>query len=141
MPRFFNPQGVVSPASNYHQGAIYDGPATRLIASGQVGVRLDGSIPENLEQQIEVAWDNLTGVLAEGGMSLADLVKITAFVTVPASVGLFRAAWNRRLLGHAPACTYIEVMGLANPAFLIELEGEAVREHIAAPEVKKEHVE
>ena len=77
---------------------------------------------------MEVAWDNLAGVLAGGGMSLADLVKITAFVTVPASVGLFRTVRDRRLLGHAPACTYIEVSGLASPAFLIELEGEAVQE-------------
>jgi 2-iminobutanoate/2-iminopropanoate deaminase len=135
MPRFFNPQGVALPASNYNQGAIYEGPATRLIISGQVGVRLDGSIPGTLEEQMEVAWDNLAGVLAGGGMSLADLVKITAFVTVPASVGLFRAVRDRRLLGHAPACTYIEVSGLASPAFLMELEGEAVQE------LNKEHVE
>ncbi len=56
-------------------------------------------------------------------------------MTVPASVGLFRAVRDRRLLGHAPACTYIEVSGLASPAFLMELEGEAVQE------LNKEHVE
>jgi serine/threonine protein kinase len=67
-------------------------------------------------------------VLAAAGMGVGDLVKITAFIVPADGVGLFRAIRDRRLLGHAPACTYLQVAGLASPAFLFELEGEAARE-------------
>jgi 2-iminobutanoate/2-iminopropanoate deaminase len=128
MPRFFNPKAIVAPASRYSQGALCDHRARRLVISGQIGVRPDGTVADGLEAQMEVAWDNLEAVLAEAGMTVHDLVKITGYCVPAGSVAPFRTIRDRRLAGHAPACTYIENVGLASPAFLFELEGEAVRE-------------
>jgi enamine deaminase RidA (YjgF/YER057c/UK114 family) len=128
MPHFFNPDTIVAPASRYSQGALCDARARRLIISGQIGVRPDGSVAEGLEAQMEVAWDNLEAVLAGAGMTVHDLVKITGFCVPPGSVATFRTVRDRRLKGHAPACTYIEAVGLASPIFLFEIEGEALRE-------------
>jgi len=128
MPRFFNPPTIVAPASRYSQGAICAASARRLIVSGQIGVRPDGSVAEGLEAQMEVAWDNLEAVLAGAGMTVHDLVKITGFCVPPGSVGPFRTIRDARLKGHAPACTYLEGVALASPAFLFEIEAEAVRE-------------
>lgn len=128
MPRFFNPGTIIAPASRYSQGALHNHSARRLVISGQIGVRPDGSVAEGLEAQMEVAWDNLEAVLAEAGMTVHDLVKITGFCVPPGSVAAFRTVRDRRLAGHAPACTYLENIGLASPAFLFEIEGEAVRE-------------
>ena len=61
-------------------------------------------------------------------MEIADLVKMTTYVTVPGSVATFRRVRDRRFAGHAPASTYLEVAGLASPRFLVEIEGEAVKE-------------
>jgi 2-iminobutanoate/2-iminopropanoate deaminase len=132
MPRFFNPSRIAQPASRYSQGVVHSARARRLIISGQVGIRPDGTIAETLEEQMEVAWDNLVEVLREGGMTVADLVKIVTFVTVPGSVGLARKVRQSRLGQHAPASTYLEVAGLASPQFLFEVEGEAVSEDPAA---------
>ncbi len=128
MPRFINPPTVVAPASNYSQSAEHALRERRLVVSGQIGMRPDGSLPEGLEEQMEVAWDNLIAVLADAGMGVNDLVKATVYVTVPGSVGPYRAVRDRKLGGHAPACTYLEVSGLARSDFLVEIEGEAVKE-------------
>jgi 2-iminobutanoate/2-iminopropanoate deaminase len=128
MPRFFNPRRIAQPASLYSQGVVHSARARRLVISGQVGARLDGTIAETLEEQMEVAWDNLIEVLSEGGMTVADLVKVVTYVTVPGSVALARKVRVKKLGQHAPASTYLEVAGLASPAFVFEVEGEAVSE-------------
>ena len=96
--------------------------------SGQIGMRPDGSLAEGLEAQMEVAWGNLIAILHDAGMTVNDLVKVTVYVTVPGSVGPFRTVRDRKLAGHAPACTYLEIAGLARPDFLTEIEGEAVQD-------------
>jgi 2-iminobutanoate/2-iminopropanoate deaminase len=128
MPRFFNPRRIAQPASRYSQGVVHSARARRMVISGQIGARLDGSIAESLEEQMEIAWDNLIEVLTEGGMTVADLVKIVTYVTVPGSVSLARQIRQKKLGMHAPASSYLEVAGLASPAVLFEVEGEAVSE-------------
>jgi enamine deaminase RidA (YjgF/YER057c/UK114 family) len=128
MPRFLNPPGLAPPASRFSHGVEHRLAVRRLLISGQVGVRPDGSVPEGLEAQTELALDNLIAVLGEAGMEIADLVKMTTYVTVPGAVATFRRVRDRRFSGHAPASTYLEVAGLASPRFLVEIEGEAVKE-------------
>jgi len=128
MPRFVNPPRIAAPASNYSHGVVHGARARRLIISGQVGMRLDGSVPEGLREQIELAFDNLLAVITEAGMVRTDIVKISAFCTVAGGVAPFRRVRDRKLDRHAPASTYLQVAGLAAPALLFELEGEAVSE-------------
>lgn len=128
MPRFFNPAQVVAPASRYSQGAEHRLSGRRVVASGQLGLRPDGTLAEGLVDQMEVAWDNLFAVIRDAGMDVNDLVKVTVYVTVPGSVGPYRQVRDAKLDGHAPACTYLEIAGLARPEFLVEIEGEAVQD-------------
>lgn len=128
MPRFFNPRHTARPSSKFSHGVVHSARARRLVISGQVGVLADGTILPDLEGQMQAAWDNLVSVLEEAGMGVTDLIKITAFVTVPGSVNTFRKIRDQRLMGHCPASTYLEVTGLARPDFMFEIEGEAVTE-------------
>jgi enamine deaminase RidA (YjgF/YER057c/UK114 family) len=128
MPRYFNPRAVAAPASRYSHGVAHSAQARRLVISGQVGIRPDGSVPGDLDGQMEAAWDNLITVLHEGGMTVADLIKVTTYVTVPDSIAAVRAVRQRKLGQHAPAATHLIVAGLATPAFLFEVEGEAISE-------------
>ena len=128
MPRFLNPPTIVAPASRYSHGVEHRLGMRRLVISGQVGVRPDGTVPDGLEAQTELALDNLVAVLREAGMDIPDLVKMTTYVTVPGSAAVFRRVRDRRFAGHAPASTYLEIAGLASPRFLVEIEGEAVKE-------------
>jgi 2-iminobutanoate/2-iminopropanoate deaminase len=128
MPRYFNPATVPAPASHYSQGIAHGAVFKRLIISGQIGVGVDGTIAKGLEAQMEQAWDNMLHILDAAQLDRTDLVKITVFVTVPGSVGLYRKIREKKLGSHAPCATYLEIAGLASPELLVEIEGEAVRE-------------
>jgi 2-iminobutanoate/2-iminopropanoate deaminase len=128
MPRFLNPAAIAAPASRYSHGVEHAADARRVVVSGQIGMRPDGSLADGFEAQAAVAFDNLLAVVAETGMAASDLVKVTAFATEPGQVAVFRAVRDRKLGGHAPAATYLEVAGLARPDYLVEIEAEVVKE-------------
>lgn len=126
MHREINPSDFPAPQSNYSQGVVHDAIAKRLVISGQVGVRSDGSIADGLEAQMQQTWDNFLAVLDAAGFTPADVVKVTLFTTVPA-LQEFRRGREKALAGCAPAATYVQVAGLADPNFIVEIEGEAVK--------------
>lgn len=128
LPRPINPRTMAPPASRYAHGIVHSARARRLIVSGQIGVRPDGSVPETLAEQIDCAFDNVFAVIAEAGMTPTDLVRINAYCTLPRSVGIYRSVRDRKLQGHLVAATYIEIAGLADPKYLFEIEAEAVFE-------------
>ena len=132
MPRFLNPPTVPAPASRYSQAVALGAPFKRLIISGQPGMRPDGTLEDELEPQLEQAWDNVLACLEAAGLAATDIVKVTTYVTVSGVVTLARAIRERKLGRHAPASTYLEVAGLASPLWLCEIEAEAVREASAA---------
>ncbi len=128
MLEFINPPTVQTPGSRYSQAVVIHPGARRLILSGQVGADATGAIREGLAQQTEQVFDNIEAVLTAAGMQMSDLVKLVIFCAVPGGSAVVREIRNRRLAGHAPASTFLQVAGLANPAYLIEIEGEAARE-------------
>jgi 2-iminobutanoate/2-iminopropanoate deaminase len=127
MPRSWNPATIAAPNSLYSHG-VEHGPGRRLVISGQVALRKDGTLAEGLEAQLAQCWDNLIDVLHAAGMEVTDLVKVSIFVTVPDAIAVSRRIREEKLKGHAPAATFLQVAGLARPDFLAEIEGEAVRE-------------
>lgn len=128
MPRPVNPRSIAAPASHFAHGIVHSARARRLVISGQVGNRMDGSVAEGVADQLDCAFDNIFAILAEAGMSATNLIKISVFATVPGSVSLYRTVRDRRLAGHLVAATYLEVSGLADPRYLVEIEAEAVCE-------------
>ena len=121
-----NPSDTARPGSRFNHGMAHSGGMRRLVISGQVGMRPDGSVPEDFEAQMEQAMDNLFAVLKAARMSVRDLVKMTVFVTRPDVLEAYREIRDRKLAGHAIAMTYLQVVGLAKPVYLVEIEGEAV---------------
>lgn len=122
-----NPAGMAPPFSCYSHGASAPAGARWLYVSGQVGVAPDGTVPDEPERQIELAWDNLMAVLADAGMSRADLVKVDGFITRPELVPLYRKIRERRFAGHAAATTLVIVAGLAEPNLVVEIQAVAAR--------------
>jgi 2-iminobutanoate/2-iminopropanoate deaminase len=126
MRREINPETFPKPQSNYSQGVVHGPIKERLVISGQVGVRPDGSVADGLEAQMAQTWENFLAVLGSAGFQTADVVKVTVYVTEP-GLQEFRRGREAALAGYAPAATYVEVAGLADPRFLVEIEGEAVK--------------
>lgn len=121
-----NPPGVREPASRYSHTILIENESRRLVLSGQVGMDLDGSIPNNAEAQVALVFRNLRTLLKAHGMGIENVVKTTAFLTDRSVLPAYRAAREAVFAGHAPASTLLFVAGLADPRFLVEVEAEAV---------------
>jgi enamine deaminase RidA (YjgF/YER057c/UK114 family) len=83
MPPFelSNPEGVHRSVKSYSLAASVEAGARRLIVSGQVGMRSDGTIPDDGAAQIAQAYDNLRTVLGAHGMGLTDVVRTLVLLT------------------------------------------------------------
>lgn len=124
--RFDNPAAVHKPGSRYSHAAVIEGGGRRLVISGQIGVRPDGSFAEGGEAQVEQALANLGAILAAHGMGPANIVKMGVFLTERALIPAWRARREAFLGTHAPASTLLLVAGLADPRLVFEVEAEAV---------------
>ena len=126
--KIINPENVVKPASNYAQAVVHATASERIVISGQLGLRPDGTLEKGLEAQMERAWNNVFAVMAAAGFDKQQLIRATIYVTLPGQVAVYRKVRDKVLDGHLCANTYLEIPGLAKPEFLVEIEAEAVKE-------------
>ena len=80
----------------------------------------------DIEAQTVAVYESLKETLASAGATFAALVKITVFATkleYRAKIGEVRA---RYISQPPPASTFVVVASLADPDFLVEIEGVAV---------------
>ncbi len=123
-----NPAAIHKPAGNYSHGAEVPAGARMLYIAGQVGARPDGSVPADPAAQAEQVWENVKAILADAGMGPGDLVSLNTYVTSTATIPHYRAARDKVLAGVAPpASALLVVAALANPAWLIEIQGVAAK--------------
>jgi enamine deaminase RidA (YjgF/YER057c/UK114 family) len=95
--------------------------------AGQIGVRPDGSVPATIEEQTEVVWQNILAVLADAGMGIGDVVKITSFLTRFENFPKFAQVRAQYLGSHRPASTLLVISSLARPELLVEVEAIAAK--------------
>jgi 2-iminobutanoate/2-iminopropanoate deaminase len=80
----------------------------------------------DIEAQTVAVFESLKETLTAAGATFADLTKITVFTTkleYRAKIGAVRARYIR---DDPPASTFVVVTSLADPEFLVEIEGVAV---------------
>jgi 2-iminobutanoate/2-iminopropanoate deaminase len=121
-----NPPTVVQPASRYAQAIVHSAAARRLVISGQIGVTPDGRVLDGLEAQARQTWANIFALLAHAGFEKRHLIKAVTYCTVPGQIAVNRKVRDAALGDVVIASTYLEIAGLASPAFLVEIEAEAV---------------
>jgi 2-iminobutanoate/2-iminopropanoate deaminase len=120
--RDLNAPDAPLPVAAYTQAIEVSGPTRTLYISGQVGLRMDGSIPDDIVEQTRLAWQNLEAQLKAAGMTLDNLVKITTILPNFDDLAAAREGRSKVLGDRKPTSTLI-VGGLANPAWKIEIEG------------------
>lgn len=131
MKEFRNPSDVHPPVGGYTHQIEVTGAERLLILSGQVGMRPDGSVPQDAIEQLEVACENLIRNLHAAQMNVEDIVKLT-FYLVHEPGAVERAAERRQVLAakfgeHRPCATLVFVPALAAPMYKVELDGWASR--------------
>jgi len=126
MKRPINPAAIRPPFAQYSHAVQITGDRM-LFASGQLGVAPDDTVPEDVEAQAVLCFENIKAILNEAGMSLADVVRFTAYVTDRAYFPIYGAVRSRYVEGNAFASTLVIVSGFTRPEFKIEVEVTAVR--------------
>ncbi|TDD59475.1 RidA family protein [Kribbella antibiotica] len=114
----------------YNQGELITGETRTLYCAGQTAMNADGKPehPGDMAAQLTLTLDNLEAVLAEAGMTLANVVRLNVYTTdvddLFGSYGVLAARLGAA--GVAPATTMLGVTRLAIPDLLVELEATAV---------------
>ena len=108
-----------------HQRQDGDRQRRRHQLSGQLGIAPDGTVPGGVAAQAALCFDNLLAILAAAGMSAADLVRLTTYLTDPAELAAYMSVRDRYVGAPPPASTLLVVQALARPQFRIEIEAVA----------------
>ena len=98
----------------------------RVWVSGMVGIRKDGSIPEDVVGQFQVAMDWVDRALRAAGGRPEHIVKVQVFLTDindRAKINPLRQDYFGK---HRPASTLVEVSALITPQLKVEIEAEAI---------------
>lgn len=114
----------------FNQGEVVSGHSRTLYCSGQAAMDADGKAQHagDMAAQLALTIDNLEAVLAEAGMTLANLVRLNVYATDIDLLFQHYGVLVSRLAaaGVAPPGTMLGVTRLAVPDLMVELEGTAV---------------
>ncbi len=115
--KFLASDGAPKAIGPYSQAVVEDG---LLFASGQIpldpatGELVNGSVEASTERTL----DNLEAVLRAAGLSFADVVKTTVFLTRSEDFPVMNAIYARRFGDHRPARSTVIVAALPKGARL-----------------------
>ncbi len=120
-----NPPILPAATGNYNHGVQVDGAERLVFVSGQVPWGDDqGKIPESFEEQCRMVWRNVLAVLAEAGLGVQNLVKVTTYLSDRQYRALNSKIREEILGGHAPALTII-ICDIYAEEWLLEIEAVA----------------
>jgi 2-iminobutanoate/2-iminopropanoate deaminase len=122
MRRAINPTAIRAPFARYSHALLVPPGAAMLYASGQLGVAPDDSVPNDVEAQCVLCFENIKAILADAGMTFADVVRFTGFVTDRSYFPIYGAVRGRYVGGDAFASTLVVVAGFTRPEFKVEVE-------------------
>ncbi len=112
-------EGAVT-AMKLSPGVVSNG---HVFVTGMTGSLPDGSMPEEAEAQFRSAFDKIGAVLAEAGLTCADIVEMTSYhVGIADHFDLFSAIRAEYVAEPYPAWTGVEAAGLRRPGALVEVK-------------------
>src|SRR4051812_45302917 len=111
MNRIVSPSGIPAPLARYSHGILVPPGARLLFTSGQLGAAPDGTVPDDVEAQCVLCFENIKAILGAAGMAFADVVRFNAFVTDRASFAIYGAVRSRYVATDAYASTLVIVSG------------------------------
>lgn len=119
--------GVASLIAAYSD-AIEARPNLRwLLTSGTPGLSTTGDLPPDISGQAERAWQHVLRMLELAGMTVADIVKVTQYLTRAEDIRAYGKVRTRFLGDARPASMLMIIPQLVRPEFLLEIEIVAAR--------------
>ena len=116
-----NASSAPRPAGGYSQALEIVGAQRLLFVSGQIPESAAGEIPADFPTQARLAWRNVLAQLEAADMSMANLVKVTVFLSSREFAMPNRVIRQEVLGSHSPALTVI-IAGIFDERWLLEIE-------------------
>ncbi|HEU4376947.1 MAG TPA: RidA family protein [Hyphomicrobiaceae bacterium] len=98
-----------------------------LFCNGQVGARLNGTVPAEAAEQLEVIFDRIGIILAASNMTFAHVVKFTVYVTNKSILDDYLRIRVRVMGEHNPPATLLIVDKFPRSGVVVEIEAIAAR--------------
>ena len=127
--RALSPSSIKPPFARYSHGIAVPAGHRLVFTSGQLCIRADDAVPADCEAQADLCFANIAAILAEDRMTLADIVRLNAYVTDRAFMQGYMRSRDRYFADTPPASTLVIVTGFTRAEFVVEIEAVA-----AAPE-------
>jgi reactive intermediate/imine deaminase len=121
-----NPPELSKPTGYTHVVEAAGGKTVYI--SGQIALDKDGKVvgEGDMKAQAEQVFKNLQAALTSAGATFKDVVKMNTYMTDLSQLQVVRDVRARYFGDAAPASTLVQVVHLARPEFLIEVEVIAV---------------
>jgi enamine deaminase RidA (YjgF/YER057c/UK114 family) len=128
--RKLEPKQIAPPFAHYSHGVEVPSGHRIVRTSGQLGLRADGAVPEDVRTQADICFGNIDAILHEAGMTRSCIFHITAYVTDRAFMQGYMQARDAYVAGMEPppASTLIIVGGFTREEFKVEIEVMAASE-------------
>lgn len=120
--RHINPPTLSTPTGYTHVVAPQRGRV--VFIAGQVSADKSGTVvgKGDFKAQAKQVFDNLKAAVEAGGGTMADVAKINVYVTDLSQIAALREVRQQYFTGNPPASTLIQVVALARPEFMLEIE-------------------
>jgi 2-iminobutanoate/2-iminopropanoate deaminase len=119
--------GVATQIGTYSDAVEVPQGARWLMTAGTPGLATDGTLPEGIAAQAELAWQHIVALLEQADMSVHDVVKITQYLLHESDIAEYARIRSRHLKDARPASMLLIVPALVRPGFLVEIEVVAAR--------------
>jgi 2-iminobutanoate/2-iminopropanoate deaminase len=126
--RHSNPSGMTQPTA-YSQVVEVNGPHRLIFVAGQTGVDASGKAAQGFRAQAVQAFTNIKTALASVGGSMDHVVRLTTYLTdIQQDADAYREVRASFLPNKSalPASTLLQVVRLADPSYLIEVDAIAI---------------
>jgi 2-iminobutanoate/2-iminopropanoate deaminase len=120
--RALSPQSIKPPFARYSHGIAVPAGHRLVLTSGQLGIGADEAVPADCEAQADLCFANIAAILAEDRMTLANIVRLNAYVTAREHMQGYMRSRDRQFPGTPPASTLVIVSGFTRAEFVVEIE-------------------
>jgi len=118
------PKSLNPPLARYAHGVEIPASWRIVQTSGQLGIRLDGTIPADVYEQAKICFENIRAILKEAGMCAGDVSHISAYVTDRVHMAGYMRARDEFVgpTDRLPSSTLLIVSGFTREEFKVEVE-------------------
>lgn len=119
MVKKYDPLGLYPLAGRYFNAVETEPGETLIFSSGIVGSEMDGTIPEDVSRQIDLAWSNVRRFLEGCELTTENLVHLKMHLTDIRHLSPSKEARIRHLGEHMNFSVTGVIVGLFDPNLVI----------------------